>query len=95
MHAWDFHRTTLSAGPVVGLSLLSQRFSTAGNAPTRNSLAGGVGLTAALSVDLAGRVYVTGELDGITAFFRAQAMESVALRAAFALRANLLVGARW
>jgi hypothetical protein len=45
-------------------------------------------------VDLARRVYLTAEIDGITAFFRAQAMETVELRAAFAVRGNLLVGAR-
>jgi hypothetical protein len=95
VHAWDVHRITLSAGPLIGLSLLSERFSTQGTAPMRNSLAANAGLTGALSVDLAGRVYLTAELDGITAFFRAQAMETVALRAAFALRVNFLVGARW
>jgi hypothetical protein len=52
-------------------------------------------LTAALSVDLAGRAYVTAELDGITAFFRAQSMETVSWRAAYAVRGNVLVGARW
>ena len=95
VHAWDIRRVTLSAGPLVGLSLLSQRFTTQGTAPMRNSLAGNAGLTASLSVDLAGRLYLTAEIDGITAFFRAQAMETVALRAAFAVRGNVLVGARW
>jgi hypothetical protein len=95
VHAWDIRRVTLSAGPLVGLSLLSQRFTTQGMAPMRNSLAGNAGLTASLSVDLAGRLYLTAEIDGITAFFRAQAMETVALRAAFAVRGNVLVGARW
>jgi hypothetical protein len=95
VHAWDFHRTTWSVGPLAGLSVLSQRFSSPGSAPSRNSFAASAGVTAALSVDLSPRMYFTAELDGITAFFRAQSMETVSLRAAYAVRGNLLVGARW
>ena len=43
----------------------------------------------------AAQAYVTGELEGVTTFFREQAMEATALRAAFSLRGNVLVGRRW
>jgi hypothetical protein len=94
-HAWDLRRVTLAVGPFAGAALLSQRFSGAGDAPARTSLAGVVGLGAAATIDLAERVYLTGELDGVTTFFREQEMADVSLRAAFSLRGNLLVGRRW
>jgi hypothetical protein len=96
VHAWDRGRTSLAVGPLVGAALLTERFSTTGSAPARTSLAGIAGVTAAVSVDLADRFYVTGELDGITAFFRQQdGMAEIAMRAASSIRGNLLVGARW
>jgi hypothetical protein len=94
-HAWDLRRVTVAVGPIAGAAVLSQRFTGSGNAPARTSLAGVVGLTAAATIDVAERLYVTGELDGVTTFFRERAMDDTAMRAAFSVRGNLLVGRRW
>jgi uncharacterized caspase-like protein len=94
VHAWDVGKYSLAVGPLAGASLLSERFATMGTAPARNSFAGIAGLTGAITIDV-DRFYVTGELDGITAFFRQQTMTDVSMRAAFSLRGNLLVGTRW
>ena len=93
VRAWDRGGFTLSGGALVGGALLIQHFT--GTAPSRESAAGLAGLTAAASYDLAPRTYVTAELDGVTAFFRQEDMAETGWRAAFTLRANLLVGARW
>jgi len=93
VRAWDRGGVTVSGGALVGAALLVQRFT--GSAPSRESAAGVAGLTAAVSYDLAARSYLTAELDGVTSFFRQEAMAATGWRAAFALRGNLLVGARW
>jgi len=93
VRAWDVGGVTLSGGALVGASLLIQRFS--GTAPARLSAAGVAGLTAAATYDVAPRAYVTAELDGVTTFFRQDEMSGAGLRAAFALRGNVLVGTRW
>ncbi len=93
VHAWDRGGVTWSGGALVGAALLVQRFTA--DAPGRMSAAGVAGLTAAASYDVSRRSYVTAELDGVTAFFRQEEMSQTGWRAAFALRANLLVGTRW
>ena len=95
MHAWDLDRVTVAVGPLAGAALLSERFSGAADAPMRSSLAAILGLTAAATVDVAERVYLTGEIDGVTTVFREQHIDTVSLRAALAVRGNLLVGTRW
>ena len=95
LFAWDLRTVTLSAGPLVGASLLFSRFDAMTDAPPRTSLAGIVGLSVAGTLDIADRVYLSGELDGIVAFFREQRMSDVWFRAAFPIRVNLLVGHRW
>jgi hypothetical protein len=52
-------------------------------------------VSAAVTFDLADRVYLTGEVDGVIAFFREQRMTDVSFRAAFPVRGNLLIGRRW
>jgi caspase domain-containing protein len=95
VHAWDRGRTSLAIGPLAGAALLSERFATTGTAPARTSLAGIAGVTAAVTVDLADRFYITGELDGITIVFRREEMLEVSTHAASSIRGNVLVGARW
>jgi len=96
IHAWDLgHGYTLGVGPLVGTGVLEEHFATTGMAPARWSAAAMAGVTAGVSVDLTPRLYLAGELDGVTAFFRAQDMTDTSLRAAFTVRANVLVGARW
>jgi hypothetical protein len=93
VHAWDLDRITLAVGPLAGTGLLVEHFT--GGAGTRTSLAPLAGVTAGASLDLADRMYVAGELDAVTTFFRAEQMGDVSLRAVFAARANMLVGVRW
>jgi hypothetical protein len=95
LFAWDLRGVTLSAGPLVGASLLFARFDAMADAPARTSVAGIVGLSVAGTVDVADRVYLSGELDGVVAFFREQRMADVWFRAAFPVRVNVLVGHRW
>ena len=93
VHAWDVDRFTIAVGPVVGTGLLIEHFT--GGASARTTLAPLAGITAGASLDLAERLYLTGELDAVTTFYRAESMGDVSLHAAFAVRGNLLVGARW
>jgi Caspase domain len=95
VRAWDAGRVALSGGVVLGAALLSQRFDADDHTSRRTAAAGVAGLTAAVSYDLAPRTYVTFEIDGVTAFFRQEQMADNVFRAAFALRGNVLVGARW
>lgn len=95
VHAWDLENVTVAIGPLAGAALLSARFSGTTAAPMRNSLAAIVGVTAAATIDVAERVYVTGELDGVTTMFREQHIDDVSLRAALSVRGNILVGTRW
>lgn len=47
------------------------------------------------SLDVVDRVYLTGELDAVTTFFRAEQRTGASLHAAFAVRGDMLVGVRW
>jgi hypothetical protein len=93
VHAWDAGRVSVALGVLGGAGLLVERF--AGGADARISLAGTAGVTGGASVDLVDRVYLAAELDAVTAFFRAEDGGATALRAAFAVRGNVLIGARW
>jgi len=93
VHAWDVDRITLAFGALAGTGLLVQRFTS--GASTRSSLAVLIGVTANASVDLSDRLYLTAELDALTTVFRADEMLGPSLRAAFAVRGNMLVGMRW
>ncbi|HEX8113699.1 MAG TPA: caspase family protein [Kofleriaceae bacterium] len=93
VHAWDVDHVTLAIGPLAGTALLVEHFT--GGASTRTSLAPLAGVTAGASLDLADRLYLTGEVDAVTTFFRQEQMGEASLHAAFAVRGNLLVGMRW
>jgi hypothetical protein len=93
VHAWDVDRITLAIGPLAGTGLLVEHFH--GGASTRTSLAPLAGMTAGASLDVASRLYVTGEIDAVTTFFRAEQMGDVSLHAEFSVRGNMLVGMRW
>jgi hypothetical protein len=93
VHAWDVRALTLAVGPLAGAGVLLERFT--GPTHGRTTLAPLAGVTASGTIDIRDGFYATGELDGVTTFFRAEQMTDIGLRAAFALRANLLVGARW
>ncbi len=72
VHAWDVHHVTLAIGPLAGTALLVEHFT--GGASTRTSLAPLAGVTAGASLDLADRLYLTGEVDVVTTFFRQEQM---------------------
>ena len=63
----------------------------------RRALRGGDsrGARVAATLDLADRVYLTGELDGVTTVLREQAVDDISLRAALTVRGNVPLGRRW
>jgi hypothetical protein len=58
IHSWDLPVVTLGIGVGAGASWLHQRFETTGNAPSRSSLTGHVGVAASADVDLGRGVYL-------------------------------------
>jgi hypothetical protein len=60
-HTWDLHRLSVDLGVVGGAAVLSQRFTTAGRAPPRDSLAGRAGVWLGLGLELSARLSVTAD----------------------------------
>ena len=95
LHSWDVRSVSLSAGPVAGASLLVQRFTAAGAAPSRTTPAAHVGLAGVVTFDVTADAYVAAEIDGLTNFFPQVEGDHTVPRAVFSLRGNLLLGKRW
>jgi len=95
LHAWDFHRLSLSAGGLAGVSALLQRFDAMGDAPARTSAAAHVGLSGVATVDLTRDLYLAVEVDALTTFFLGATVDETAPRAVFSVRGNMLVGKRF
>jgi hypothetical protein len=95
LHSWDARRASLSAGVIAGASLLVQRFSAAGTAPSRTSPAAHMGLAGVVTIDVTADTFVSAEVDGLTHFFPEQDGDHSVPRAVFGVRGNLSLGKRW
>jgi len=95
--AWDVAWLTLEVGVGAGVSLFSQRFNTAGVAPTRLSTVPFVSLGAGAQANLPAGFYAGLGLAGETHFMRVAGNidDPAPLIAAFAVRASLSAGKRF
>lgn len=91
---WDLRWISVDLGVAGGAELLRERFETRGMAPPRTSGAGHVGAGAGLSLPLAGRLSLNGELGAQTHFFSVERPDGAReLVARFAARGVLALGA--
>lgn len=67
--AWDVGRLSMHLGVALGASLMRQRYSTPGVAPTRLSAAGNIAAVVAVDVNL-GRSYITADVGAATHLVR-------------------------
>ncbi|HYJ09410.1 MAG TPA: caspase family protein, partial [Polyangiaceae bacterium] len=96
-HAWDFAGLSLDLGLGGGATLFSQRFSSLGRTPDRNSVAPFLAVGPALSWELGFGLYGTLDLSAETHFLAVQrsSFEDDATKLSFALRSSFGLGKRF
>jgi len=94
--AWDLSTLAFALGLGGGVSLFTERFTTAGVARDRNSLTPFVAIHAGAELDLLTNLFAAVDISGETHFLRLQRAQSDPVLSAvnFALRATLSLGTR-
>ncbi len=95
VRVFDLSAFSVELGVLLGAAYLRETFETRGRAPTREALAGELGVTAAISRELALGFFTALELSAATYFFRTDERGDVQLQARFALMGALALGKRF